>query len=91
MKVLELRRTPHRLRWLRLATATTVPLSASERQSGVVRGVIHQGSLGKGVYREALAVTDSLERAPHFTPVVYTCGVSVLQDLRRTTAVLDGL
>ncbi len=26
-----------------------------------------------------------------FTPLVYTCGVSVLQDLRRTTAVLGGL
>ena len=46
---------------------------------------------GQGVYREALAVTASLERALRFTPVVYTCGVSVLQELRRTKAVLGGL
>ena len=29
--------------------------------------------------------------ARRFSPVVYTCGVSVLQDLRRTKAVLGGL
>jgi hypothetical protein len=42
-------------------------------------------------YREALVVTTSLERALHFTPVVYTCGVSVLPELRRTKTVLGGL
>jgi hypothetical protein len=30
-------------------------------------------------------------RAKEITPVVYTCGVSVLQELRRTKAVLGGL
>jgi len=48
VKALELRRTPYRLRWLRLVTTTIVPLSASERQRAVVRGAIHQGSLGRG-------------------------------------------
>jgi hypothetical protein len=38
----------------------------------------------------ALAVTACLERRSNFTPVVYTCGVSVLQELRRTKAVLGG-
>jgi hypothetical protein len=37
------------------------------------------------------AILERANRASHFTPVVHTCGVSVLQDLRRTTAVLDGL
>jgi hypothetical protein len=45
----------------------------------------------QGVYLEALAVAACLERTLRFTPVVYTCGVSVLQHLRRTTAVLGGL
>jgi hypothetical protein len=31
------------------------------------------------------------ESGRRFSPVVYTCGVSVLQDLRRTTSVLGGL
>jgi hypothetical protein len=53
--------------------------------------VVQQGKFGQGVYWEVLAVTASLERALRLTPVVYTCGVSVLQDLRRTTAVLGGL
>jgi hypothetical protein len=29
--------------------------------------------------------------ARRFSPVVYTCGVSALRDLRRTTAFLSGL
>ena len=37
------------------------------------------------------AVTGFLARAYIFTPVVYTCGDSVLQELRRTKAVLGGL
>jgi hypothetical protein len=47
-----------------------------------------------GFYREALVVTAPLEQAnehPNFSPVVYTCGVSVLQKLRRTKAVLGSL
>ena len=36
-------------------------------------------------------MTACLERTLDFTPVVYTCGVSVLQDLRRTMVVLGGL
>ena len=49
----------------------------------MVRGVIKQE-----VY--AGAVTACMARTLGFTPVVYTCGVSVLQDLRRTMAVLTG-
>jgi hypothetical protein len=79
--------------WLRVPPTTIVPLSASERQSGwleerstkeILAAVLPGGS-GRDRY------SGTSERASHFSPVVYTCGISVLQDLRRTMSVLSGL
>ncbi len=83
-------RKPIPLHWLPVTPSALMPLSAPERQSEWVLGVIHQGNFGRGFNGRLWPVTASLERAPHFTPVVYTCGVSVLQELRRTKAVLGG-
>ena len=69
-----------------------VPLSASLRQSGWVRGCVRWRNRWRGSGRWAcLALTWGRVAALRFTPVVYTCGVSVLQGLRRTKAVLGGL
>src|ERR1019366_3338608 len=67
-----------RMKWLGVPQRMNVPLSASERQSGWV--------LPGGSGRNRSSGTSI-----HFTPVVYTCGVFVLQELRRTKAVLGGL
>ena len=49
-----------------------------------------QGATG-GSGRDRLSGTDTAFSHLWSTPVVYTCGVSVLQGLRRTKEVPDGL
>ena len=65
--------------------AAIVPLSASERQSGPPTDPATSDSRRKNRNVGLTTVTAEI------TPVVYTCGVSVLQELRRTKAVLGGL
>jgi hypothetical protein len=78
------------MHWLRVRRSQIVPLSAAERQSGVgSRGVRYEN------LASVLADVSGRDRFSgariNFAPVVYTCGVSVLHDLRRTKAVLGGL
>ena len=43
----------------------------------------------RAAYSSVVRLTGIMQQ--EISPVVYTCGVSVLQDLRRTKAVLGGL
>ena len=91
--------TQHSFTWrsLRIGTACVVtrgshhacdrwrflrpPMTTSATKSAPVRST--HSSVGSAVFSDSISHRE-------ISPVVYTCGVSVLQELRRTKAVLGG-